>query len=473
MAVCPECGFDDLSPIFLSKEDGEQWQANIVWPRRHQYWATLKNFKIEGTRLLKFHETTDARQKAKIPFGVTSIDPAAFRFCRNVTSIHIPDSVTRVEDSTFATCWDLQELVLPKNIEQLGNNFAGSADRTILPADNEYYIVENNCLIEKQTQTIISICNRSVESIVIPAGIKQIAPYTFRDCVNLKHIAIPDSVTSIGECAFLRCKNIHSVTLPQYIEEIHHSAFKQMGNRHIYFQPTRNGKYSVEEGCIVDNETQTLLFACDNEIRQICIPLSVRKIGSNAFAECKCIEEFVCPDYVVTIGDDAFEHCSKLKSVVLPTTLQTLGAGAFNGCSMLEKISIPEGITRISPETFKDCFALKSIKLPTTLKYIGFCAFLGCGNLREVRIPTGVKEIDFHAFYACHYLHCVIIPETVTKMGDRAFAECPNLDRLFCEAEAMPDGWRKTWLEHSFVLAYWNDVWRYDDNGNPRFIWDF
>ena len=47
--VCPECGFDDISPVFLSKEDGEAWLENVVLPRRLEYWETLEDFEIEGT----------------------------------------------------------------------------------------------------------------------------------------------------------------------------------------------------------------------------------------------------------------------------------------------------------------------------------------------------------------------------------------------------------------------------------------
>lgn len=50
--VCPQCRFEDLNPVFLSKEEGNAWNENVIWPWRRKYWKTLSDFEIDDTTYL-------------------------------------------------------------------------------------------------------------------------------------------------------------------------------------------------------------------------------------------------------------------------------------------------------------------------------------------------------------------------------------------------------------------------------------
>lgn len=54
----------------------------------------------------------------------------------------------------------------------------------------------------------------------------------------------------------------------------------------------------------------------------------------------KGIPDSVIPDYVHTIGEDAFASCT-MTEFIIPDHIQTIESGAFSFCTNLERIFIP------------------------------------------------------------------------------------------------------------------------------------
>jgi len=50
---------------------------------------------------------------------------------------------------------------------------------------------------------------------------------------------------------------------------------------------------------------------------------------------------------VISIGDNAFDHCTGITSIIIPNTVTSIGAFAFNYCSGLTSITIPNSVTSI------------------------------------------------------------------------------------------------------------------------------
>jgi hypothetical protein len=55
-------------------------------------------------------------------------------------------------------------------------------------------------------------------------------------------------------------------------------------------------------------------------LKEVLIPESVTRVGSNAFWGCCNLEEIVLPSSVNTIGDRAFFSCDALKKIVIKGT---------------------------------------------------------------------------------------------------------------------------------------------------------
>ena len=115
----------------------------------------------------------------EIPDGVTSIGWEAFGDCRGLTSIVIPDGVTSIEMSAFIDCYSLTRIEIPDSVTSIGSSaFQGCS---------------------------------SLTSITIPDSMTSISDSAFESCSGLTSIVIPDGVTSIEISAFRSCDSLDVV----------------------------------------------------------------------------------------------------------------------------------------------------------------------------------------------------------------------------------------------------------------------
>ena len=127
---------------------------------------------------------------------VVRIGGWAFSRCSDLTSVVVPSSVTSIGTGAFSDCSGLESLVVEKN--------------------NAAYYSEGNCIIEKETKTLVVGCKTSV----IPGNVTSIGSNAFYGCTGLTSITIPDSVTSIGSKAFCGCTGLTSITIPDSVTSI-------------------------------------------------------------------------------------------------------------------------------------------------------------------------------------------------------------------------------------------------------------
>ena len=193
---------------------------------------------------------------------------------------------------------------------------------------------------------------------------------------------------------------------------------KDKAENYIPFEITADTRYIIGYKDI-DNEDLVIpsTFEYNNK------KYKVVSIADNAFDGCYKIRSVVLPEGVQKIGCCAFRNCENLENIKLPTTLTEILEGAFVG-SYLEKVIIPEGIIKIEDDTFSNCKYLKSVSFPTTLKYIGERAFEYCEALTHISLPLSLIEIDNDAFFHCISLTTIRIPNGVIAIKDNAFGEC-------------------------------------------------
>ena len=269
---CPECRFDNLSPVFLSKDEGEKWIEEVVWPYRRRYWKTLKHFRIENTTLV--YGTAYTPKECVIPYGITSIHeeafcecplhevsfPAtlreigqgafcgceelstlkfeeglqriegyAFSFC-NLKTVKLPRSVSYIGPGVFETSSplgknDLKELVLPLGLEKLEEGALCNVHSIKIDSCNPHYFIKNDCLIEKASGTLIAVANKGITHVVVPSCVRRIANLAFEDCVKLKEVIICEGTKEIGGNVFYNTQNLKKIVLPQTLERIEECAF--------------------------------------------------------------------------------------------------------------------------------------------------------------------------------------------------------------------------------------------------------
>ena len=145
-----------------------------------------------------------------LPNGVTSIGKYQFSGCSSLTRIEIQSGVTSIGEGAFSGCSSLISITVDAN--------------------NACYKSDGNCIIEKETNTLILGCKNSV----IPNYVTSIDSYAFYNCNSLTRIEIPSGVTSIGDYAFRYCSGLTRIEIPSSVTSIGSNAFSSCSSLTIY-----------------------------------------------------------------------------------------------------------------------------------------------------------------------------------------------------------------------------------------------
>ena len=139
----------------------------------------------------------------------------------------------------------------------------------------------------------------------------------------------------------------------------------------------------------------------------------------------------------------AFSSCSNLETVTFEagSQLTSIGEGAFNVCSKLTSIAIPASVTSIGQYAFLNCTNLTSIAIPASVTTIGDGTFDRCLNLTSIIIPASVTSIGYRAFYMCQNLAIVVVQRynsgDITTLGADVFDDCDALAKIYVPDDAL------------------------------------
>ena len=351
-----------------------------------------------------------------IPEGVTSIGNCAFEGCSSLTSVTIPEGVTSIRPGAFDSCTGLTSVTIPSTVTSIDANAFRSCSRLTSIA-----IPEGVTSIEG----FVFLNCTGLTSVTIPSTVTSIGNQAFGNCTRLTSVTIPEGVTSIGEYSFNGCTSLNPLTVPNTVTTIGTDAFKNVP-KVIYNgtatgspwgatevstggstpdpgpnpgpnpdpEPTRDPGFYNAEGQLIKAMTK-------EEVEQ---KYSYDNYPAMVNEALKTATEFVWPEGVTSIGNNAFSDCTGLTSV-----------------------TIPEGVTSIGPSAFEGCTGLTSVTIPSTVTTIGNKAFQSCSRLTSVTIPSTVTEIRDYAFSGCAGLNPLTVPNTVTTIGENAFLSVPKV----------------------------------------------
>ena len=243
---------------------------------------------------------------------------------------------------------------------------------------------------------------------------------SFPTPTNVSSVFIPATVRSIGDSAFSYCNALTTVTFAEG------SQLKSIG-RHAF-----SGTISAHP-----------------RFKEIQIPDSVERIGTNAFHNCQDLESITLPASLEAIESRAFSSCRNLSEIKLPTSLTTIDISVFDDCSSLETVSYDGSLEQWSqintsngflgfshPSLVMNDYTAQFIpvkdendpdpppKTVTITKYTG--------TESTVILPSTINswpvtKIGEDALKDNTTITSVTIPANVTEIGANAFAGCTNL----------------------------------------------
>lgn len=175
----------------------------------------------------------------KVLKGVTNIKAKAFKNCKSLKTVVLPDSITYIGEAAFQGCDSLKSINLPQDIKNISKSSFQSCTslKSIVIPDGVTIIGESAFLNCKSLKAVIMSddtlaikksafqnCD-ALESIVLPDKVEDIEEYAFAYCDSLKNVAIPQSVICIRDAAFQNCKALESITLPSDIRYLGSNIF--------------------------------------------------------------------------------------------------------------------------------------------------------------------------------------------------------------------------------------------------------
>ena len=163
------------------------------------------------------------------------------------------------------------------------------------------------------------------------------------------------------------------------------------------------------------------------KLTRVVIPDSVTSIGYSSFRGCYSLPSVAIPDSVTSIGDSAFAYCKALTGITLSGSVTSIGSCAFQSCDSLTSVTMQNGVTDIGDNAFTYCKNLTSVTIPNSVKTIGTSAFYNCAGLTRVTIPGSVTRIEQDTFKGCSGLTSVTISAGVTSIESGAFRDCTSL----------------------------------------------
>lgn len=408
----------------------------------------------------------------KLPEGVSRINKEAFWGCSILEKINFPAKLTSVDDNAFVLCGSLELDNLPNSILHVGQSAFCYVPLKALKLDRKVEIGAG------------AFSDTPITEIEMATPCDSILGGTFRDCPNLTKITIGEGLKYIGDNAFANSP-VKEANLPSTLRDVSSTAFSGYSSYCPFIndiQPENHIRYigrvayqcvdrNLEEYTIKDGTVtlaDNLFENWQGNATTFHIPASVEQIGSQAFAgtQIKTLPEM---PGLKRIGDEAFYQCKNLKKVTIPETVEYIGAGIFSGCSNiwsltynainaecasyiftnndnhLEKIvigdkvrrlpgglfggkeftevTLPACLERIDDYAFNGCKNLTTINLSDSLRYIGKGAFALCSSLKNIHWPLRLTAIGEWAFSQTA-LETISLPEGVTSVGSGTFEGC-------------------------------------------------
>ena len=269
------------------------------------------------------------------PSSLKIIEGWAFRFCKNLTTIEIPDSVTEIGELAFEFCSNIEKVKLSNKLT----------------------------ILKRQTFS----CCEKLKELYVPASVKSIEETALGWTHNLENLVLNNGLEEIkDDFKFTKLKKLF---IPKTVKKIQ-SGLAILGRSEFhkieYEVSEENPHFSVINGSLYNKNKTRLIAVFPTDKKQFIVPEGVQIIEDFVFADLH-LERIDLPNSITTIKHRCFEDCTNLRKIRLPISLENIDFRAFDNCVNLDVIEIyaikPPEITNPSADCWKFVGEAKNLTL--------------------------------------------------------------------------------------------------------------
>lgn len=303
--------------------------------------------------------------------NIKRITRNAFKYCKSMEELVLPDRDLIIEDGAFTECVNLERIHCSSKLKSIEGNPFNNTKWLKTELSQKGYVRINGILLNLNTKDFTSFekypnlmdierinasvfnSDQSISTLSFKGmkNLKIIEPYSFYHCSSLKSIDLEDceNISEIQNQTFAFCSNLTNVILPKSITNIHAHAFRETPWFNTLIHDISGIKMAVYDDMLIkfidiyaqdaNNNLIKVLLSSWNHQNQESINLNV-----------------LFPD-IKTICSRAFEF-SSITEIILPDKLQYIKDYAFNSCTNLSKVIFPQGLKNIDNNAFSNCFKL-------------------------------------------------------------------------------------------------------------------
>ncbi len=328
-------------------------------------------------------------------------------------------------------------VVIPEGIRMIAPEaFAGNEaiDKVIFPESLEEIGREafRDCLL--------------LQTAVFPKGLRRIGAGAFENCVKLLRVQLPWGIFRVEARVFRRCAALQEAEFPEGLTEVGESSFYGCTSlRKVHFPESFRsvGKLafylcgSLKEIRLCGLEHVGSLAFARSGLRKAWIRAEGRGWGTDVLGSCEKLKTLVLEEGTRHVPEKLAYGCSSLERVELPGTLESAGRNPWEGTPFLERwirgLEIPDGgpASGLEGGILWDGRGLAGrVALPKQVRIVAGGAFYGNGNLTEVILPESVRWVGPAAFKGCKGLLRVQLPSGIRRLEGEVFAGCGALEEV-------------------------------------------
>lgn len=379
--------------------------------------------------------------------SISSIAYGAFKFCKSLSSLDIPNNIVKVDAEAFYGCKSLKTISIGEGVKYIGSDvfFGGtSISKVDYLGTLDQWIKIN---FEKNTSNptyyskdiyIKGELLTKVEKI----STDSIKKFAFYNCKSIKNIEVGENVIYIDD-AFEGCTGVDTIVWKAV--NCSSSPFEKISSQIKYI--------FIEEG--VEHIPAYLCYNMSN-IKEITIPNSVISIGSSVFDNCSSLNSIIwnakrCADFSINSFSPFYDINSQITTFAFGNEVESIPSYLCSNMSSLIEINLPQCVKNIGSYSFSSCNKLSFLTIPRNVVSIGYNAFNGCTGLKTINweaencidlsscpFSNNIEEfifgdeVEYIPSFVCSGmgLEIITIPSNVKSIGEYAFYHCTKLEKV-------------------------------------------